>query len=194
MPFVTEEIFCTLQSEEETIMLSQWPVYQEEFYYPAEESMIEKIKEAVRSVRNLRAEMDVPPSKKAYMYVVCENQENQEIFQNLTGVYQGFLGASQVQVQSDKEGISQDAVSVVTSSATIYIPLEELVDFAKEKERLLKEKEKLEKELQRSKGMLSNEKFISKAPESKIQEEKEKLEKYQTMMNQVVQRLEQLPI
>ena len=192
MPFITEEIFCTLQNEEETIMLSQWPEYKAEWNYPAEEEMIEKIKEAVRGVRNLRAEMDVPPSKKAHMYIVCEDAKNAEIFANLETTYAGFIGASQVQVQADKTGIADDAVSVVTSSAVIYIPLEDLVDFEKERERLNKEKARLEKELARSNGMLNNEKFISKAPESKIQEEKEKLEKYKQMMEQVCARLEQL--
>ncbi len=192
MPFITEEIFCTLQSEEETIMLSRWPEYQECWNFPAEEDMIEKIKEAVRGVRNLRSEMDVPPSRKAHVYIVCEDEQNEEIFCRLTGTYAGFMGASQVQVQADKAGIAQDAVSAVTGSAVIYIPLEDLVDFEKERERLNKEKERLTKELARSEGMLNNERFISKAPESKIQEEKEKLAKYRQMMEQVLARLEQL--
>ena len=192
MPFITEEIYCTLQSEEETIMLSSWPVYRDDWNYPAEEEMIEKIKEAVRGVRNLRAEMDVPPGRKAHIYVVCENERNAETFRKLTNTYAGFMGASQIQVQSDKTGIASDAVSVVTGSAVLYIPLEDLVDFEKERERLNKEKARLEKELARSEGMLNNEKFISKAPESKIQEEKEKLAKYRQMMDQVLARLEQL--
>ena len=126
------------------------------------------------------------------MYIVCEDAKNAEIFRNLENTYAGFMGASQVDVQTDKAGIADDAVSVVTASAVIYIPLEDLVDFEKERERLTKEKERLEKELARSNGMLNNEKFISKAPESKIQEEKEKLEKYKQMMEQVCARLEQL--
>ena len=173
-------------------MLSQWPEYTESRHYPKEEDMIDKIKEAVRGVRNLRAEMDVPPSRKAHMYIVCEDANNAEIFKELENTYASFLGASQVQVQSDRTGIAEDAVSVVTASAVIYIPLEDLVDFEKERERLNKEKERLEKELARSNGMLNNEKFISKAPESKIREEKEKLEKYRQMMDQVLARLEQL--
>ena len=192
MPFVTEEIFCTLQSEEETIMRSRWPEYQEAWNYPDEEEMIEKAKEAVRGVRNLRAEMDVPPSKKAAMFVVCEDGKNRETFRALTADYAGLMGASRIQVQADKDGIAGDAVSVVTSCGVIYIPLEELVDFEKERERLSKEKARLEKELARSNGMLNNEKFMQKAPEEKIREEREKLEKYRQMMEQVSARLEQL--
>ncbi len=207
MPFITEEIFCTLQAEEEspsgdtcmpsgkkeeTIMLSSWPVYAESRNYPAEEEMIETVKEAVRAVRNLRSEMDVPPSKKAHIYVVCEEQKHAETFESLVSTYAGMMGAMKVQVQRDKTGIAGDAVSAVTGAAVLYIPLEDLVDFEKERERLTKEKERLEKELARSNGMLNNEKFLSRAPESKIQEEKEKLAKYEQMMAQVCERLGQL--
>ena len=95
------------------------------------------------------------------------------------------MGASEVRIQSDKTGIAEDAVSIVIPDAVVYIPLEDLVDMAKEKERLEKEQARLEKELARSKGMLSNERFLSKAPEAKVQEEKDKLAKYEQMMEQV---------
>ncbi len=192
MPFITEEIFCTLQSEEETLMLSEWPMFQEKYCYPAEEEMIEKMKEAVRGVRNIRSQMEVPPSRKAHIYIVCPDEKNARIFETLSVTCGGFMGASGIKVQPDKTGIAEDAVSVVTSSGVIYIPLEDLVDFEKERERLEKEKARLEKELARSAGMLNNEKFISKAPEEKIREEREKQEKYRLMMEQVCARLEQL--
>ena len=192
MPFLTEEIFCTLQSEEETLMLSEWPSVREDRCYPAEEAMIEKIKEAVRGMRNLRSEMDVPPSRKAHIYIVCEEDENARIFASLSSTYAGFLGASQVDVQTDRSGIADDALSVVTASAVLYIPLEDLVDLQKERERLEKEKANLEKELARSAGMLNNQSFLSKAPEEKIRSEQEKQKKYQQMMEQVCARLAQL--
>ncbi|MCI8282026.1 MAG: valine--tRNA ligase [Lachnospiraceae bacterium] len=192
MPFITEEIFCTLQSEEETLMLSQWPVFEEACCYPTEEEMIAKMKEAVRGVRNIRSQMDVPPSRKAHIYIVCPDENNARTFESLSSTYGGFMGASKIDVQQDKAGIAEDAVSVVTSSGVIYIPLEDLVDFEKERERLEKEKARLEKELARSAGMLNNEKFISKAPEEKIRQEREKQEKYRQMMEQVCARLEQL--
>ena len=201
MPFITEEIFCTLQSQEdtcmpfgkkeETIMLSAWPTYTESRNYPQEEEMIDIIKEAIRAVRTLRTEMDVPPSKKARVYIVCKEVKEAMTFCDLVGICAALMGASQVNVYPDRAGIAGDVVSAVTSAAVIYIPLEELVDFEKERERLTKEKERLEKELARSQGMLNNEKFLSKAPESKIQEEKEKLAKYQQMMDQVCERLTQ---
>ncbi|MBP3544013.1 MAG: valine--tRNA ligase [Lachnospiraceae bacterium] len=192
MPFVTEEIFCNLQDEEESIMISSWPVYKEEWSFETEEQAVETIKEAVRAIRNVRTGMNVPPSKKAKVYVVSDDAAVQNIFEN-GKVFFATLGyASEVAIQKDTVGIADDAVSVVIHKAVIYIPLEELVDIEKEKERLTKEKERLTKELARVNGMLNNERFISKAPEAKVKEEKEKLAKYEQMMKQVEERLEQL--
>ena len=185
MPFITEEIFCTLHPEEDTIMLADWPVYEEARNFAKEESMVERCKELVKSVRNRRSEMDVPPSRKAAVHIVSENEEVCEIFEAEKDMYAGLMGASEVRIQSDKTGIAEDAVSIVIPDAVVYIPLEDLVDMAKEKERLEKEQARLEKELARSKGMLSNERFLSKAPEAKVQEEKDKLAKYEQMMEQV---------
>ena len=185
MPFITEEIFCTLHPEEDTIMLADWPVYEETRNFAKEESMVERCKELVKSVRNRRSEMDVPPSRKAAVHIVSENEEVRDIFEVEKDMYAGLMGASEVRIQSDKTGIAEDAVSIVIPDAVVYIPLEDLVDMAKEKERLEKEQARLEKELARSKGMLSNERFLSKAPEAKVQEEKDKLAKYEQMMEQV---------
>ncbi len=185
MPFITEEIYCTLHPDQETIMLSDWPVYTEERNYPAQEAMVERCKELVKSVRNRRSEMDVPPSRKAAVYLVSENEEVRDIFESEKDMYAGLMGASEVMVAADKTNIAQDAVSIVIPDAVVYIPLEELVDMEKEKERLFKEKERLEKEIARAKGMLGNERFLSKAPEAKVQEEKDKLLKYEQMMEQV---------
>ncbi|MBO5302983.1 MAG: valine--tRNA ligase [Lachnospiraceae bacterium] len=185
MPFITEEIFCTLHPQADTIMLADWPVYTTERDFAKEEAMVERCKELVKSVRNRRSEMDVPPSRKATVYIVSDNTEVRDIFEAEKDMYAGLMGASEVLVQADKAGISEDAVSVVIPDAVVYIPLEDLVDMAKEKERLEKEQARLEKELARSKGMLSNERFLSKAPEAKVAEEKEKLAKYEQMMEQV---------
>ena len=185
MPFITEEIYCSLHPDQETIMLSDWPVYTEERNYPAQEAMVERCKELVKSVRNRRSEMDVPPSRKAAVYLVSENEEVRDIFESEKDMYAGLMGASEVMVAADKTNIAQDAVSIVIPDAVVYIPLEELVDMEKEKERLFKEKERLEKEIARAKGMLGNERFLSKAPEAKVQEEKGKLLKYEQMMEQV---------
>ena len=192
MPFITEEIFCSLQDEEESIMVSEWPVFEEEFDFKAEENEVEMIKNAVRNIRNLRADMNVPPSKKASVYVVSEKEEVRKVFED-SRVFFATLGyASEVHVQADKAGIADDAVSTVIPDAVIYMPFAELVDVEKEIARLEKEAKRLEGEIKRAKGMLSNEKFISKAPAAKVEAEKEKLEKYTSMAAQVAERLSQL--
>ena len=192
MPFITEEIFCTLQNEEESIMISAWPKYAEERSFAKEEKAIETIKEAVRGIRNIRSEMNVAPSRKAGVYVVSEDEGILNTFTEGKLFFASLAYASEVVMQKDKTGIAQDAVSVVIPGATLYIPFAELVDIAQEIERLQKEQKRLEGELARVNGMLSNERFISKAPEAKIAEEKEKLAKYTQMMEQVTTRLAQL--
>lgn len=192
MPFITEEIFCTLQDEEPTIMLSEWPKYKEEWNFPEAEKAVEHVKDLVKGVRNTRTEMDVPPSRKAKIFIVTEDSGLWQTFEDMKNAYSLLASASEVQVQADKSGIGEDAVSVVIPGAVVYLPLEDLVDLEKEKERLLKEKERLSKELSRSRGMLSNEKFLSRAPEAKVQEEKDKLAKYEQMMAQVEERLKQM--
>ncbi|MCI6498706.1 valine--tRNA ligase [Lachnospiraceae bacterium HCP1S3_C3] len=192
MPFVTEEIFCTLQNKEESIMISKWPEYTEDRHFAAEEEAVETIKEAVRSIRNARAGMNVPPSRKAKVYVVSDSDKIRAIFENGNVFFATLSYASDVKIQADKSGIEEDAVSAVIPGATIYMPFAELVDIDKEIERLKKEEERLNKELARVNGMLSNEKFISKAPEAKINEEKEKKAKYETMMEQVKAQLAHL--
>ena len=192
MPFITEEIFCNLQDEEESIMISNWPVYKEEFSFPVEENAIETIKEAVRGIRNTRTSMNVAPSRKAKVYVVSAEESLRGIFENGRVFFAALGYASEVIVQDNKNGIDSDAVSVVIPNGTIYMPFAELVDIAKEIERLENEEKRLNGELARVNGMLSNERFVSKAPAAKLQEEKDKLEKYTQMMEQVKERLSHL--
>ena len=192
MPFITEEIFCTLQSEEESIMVSDWPVYDETRSFIKEEKDIEIIKEAVRGIRNIRTEMNVAPSKKASVFVVSDNADVSGAFKDGSLFFASLANASEVSVQAAKEGIAEDAVSVVIPGATLYIPFAELVDIAQEIERLKKEEKKLQGEIARADGMLKNERFLSKAPEAKVAEEKEKLEKYTQMLEQVQTRIAQL--
>ena len=191
MPFITEEIFTALNPEVETIMLADWPVAMDANSFAKEEQMIEHLKDLVRGVRNVRTQMDVPVSRKAKLFITSDQAMVREAFELLKGSYMTLASASEVVVQEGKDGIGDDAVSVVIPDAVIYMPLEDLVDFEKEKERLLKEKKRLEGELKRSENMLSNEKFISKAPAAKIEEEKAKQQKYQQMMEQVEERLRQ---
>ncbi len=192
MPFITEEIFCTLQSEEESIMISDWPRYQEERNFPKEEKDIEIIKEAVRGIRNVRTEMNVAPGRKAQVFVVSGNETVIDAFTEGKLFFASLAGASDVAIRRDKTGIAEDAVSVVTAGATLYIPFAELVDLNQERERLEKEEKRLVGELARVNGMLGNERFLSKAPQEKIAEERMKLEKYTRMMEQVKERLAQL--
>ena len=192
MPFITEEIFCNLQDDEESIMISQWPEYREEFNFPEDELAIETIKEAVRGIRNTRTSMNVAPSRKAKVYVVSEDEKLKSIFENGRVFFASLGYASDVVIQSDKSGIDTDAVAVVIPNGTIYMPFAELVDISKEIERLEKEEKNLEGELKRVNGMLNNEKFVSKAPAAKLQEERDKLAKYTQMMEQVKERLAHL--
>ena len=192
MPFVTEEIYCTLLPEEESIMISQWPTVQEEWDFPLYAPVVESVKEAVRGVRNIRAEMNVPHNKKTKVYIVGADDQACEMYELMKQSYQNFLSASKIRVQSSRQGIPEDAVSVVVSNAVVYLPLDELVDLEKEKERLQKEEKRLTKEIARAEGMLNNPNFVNKAPEKKIQEEREKLQKYQDMMAKVRQQLEQM--
>ena len=191
MPFITEEIYRNLTGEE-SIMISAWPEFKNEWNFAKEEAEVELIKEAVRSIRNVRSSMNVPPSKKAHVIVVSEKPEVRVVFEGSKAFFGTLSYASEVTVQADKAGIGEDAVSALIPDAAVYMPFAELVDLEKEIERLKKEEERLKKELARVNGMLGNEKFISKAPQSKIDEEKEKLQKYTQMMNQVKEHLSAL--
>ena len=192
MPFITEEIFRTVQSKEDSIMVSSWPVWRDDFCFDREEGEVEEIKEAVRGIRNVRAEMNVAPSKKVDMFVVSDDPAIRENFTRNELFFATLGGASSVEVQADKSGIGDDAVSVVVPGAAVYIPLAELVDIGAEIERLKKEEARLEGELKRSANMLGNEKFLAKAPQAKIDEEKAKQEKYKQLMEGVKERLSAL--
>ena len=198
MPFVTEEIFCTIKEEtgddamDESIMISDWPKNDKAYDFPADEKNIEIIKEAVKGVRNVRSSMNVPPKKAADATVVSGDSAVLDSFRAGELYFKALINAPSVAYQSDKSGIPDDAVSVVTGSATVYIPLAELIDVSEEVARLEKEEKRLEGELKRSNSMLNNEKFLSKAPAEKIAEEKEKLKSYENMMAEVKERLNAL--
>ena len=191
-PFITEEIYDTLTDSSSPLMKQDWPSYDKALDFAEDEAEIEAIKEAVRAIRNIRTEMNVAPSRKAQNYVVTTNDRVRKTFEHSKVFFATLAYASEVFIQEDKAGIADDAVSVAIPDAVIYIPFADLVDIEKEKERLLKEKAKWEAEIKRSEGMLNNERFISKAPEAKVQEERDKLEKNKQMLKQVTDRLEAL--
>lgn len=192
MPFITEEIFTTVQNDEESIMVSAWPVFKEEWHFEDEENAINLIKEAVRNIRNIRATMNVPPSKKAKVFVVSEDAAVRSVFENGKVFFSTLGYASDVIIQSDKTGVDDDAVSTVIPNAVIYMPFAELVDIDKEIARLKGERDKIQKEVDRVTGKLNNESFVSKAPEKVVLEEKEKLVKYAQMKVQIEERLSAL--
>ena len=192
MPFITEEIYCTLLPEEESIMISEWPVYREERNFPDAEKAIEGFKEVVRGIRNTRTEMNVPNNRKTSLHIVAKDAETAAMYENSKKSFVNLAFAKEILVQTDKNGISEDAVSVVVSNAVVYMPLEDLIDKDKEIERLTKETERLTKEIARCEGMLNNPNFVNKAPASKVDAEKDKLAKYKEMMDKVKGQLEQL--
>ena len=188
-PFITEEIFDTLENPETPLMCQSWPEFSETLNFQEDEAEIETIKEAVRSIRNVRTNMNVAPSRKAMTYVVTENERVRKTFEHSKVFFATLAYASDVIIQSDKTGIADDAVTVAIPDAVIHIPFADLVDIAKEIERLEKEKQKWEAEIKRSTGMLNNERFTSKAPAEKVEEEREKLQRNTQLLQQVTERL-----
>lgn len=189
MPFVTEEIYQHLHTEGESIMVSDWPIYKEEFNDVLSEEKMETVMETIRSIRNIRAEMKVPVTRKAKAVFVVEEETMGTIFQQEQSTFMRLAGVSEFKVYRDKSNIPEDAVSKVIKGVEIYIPMAELLDFEKEMERLLKEKANLESELARVNGKLQNEKFVSKAPAAVVEAEREKQKKYSEMYGKVVERI-----
>ncbi|MDF2877360.1 MAG: valine--tRNA ligase [Clostridia bacterium] len=192
IPFITEEIFMGLQHQEESIMISQWPVFKEEWQFISDEEEIELIKGAVRAVRNLRTEMNVPPSRKAKIIIVSKEEQIIDLFKRGKVFFSVLASASEVILQQDTKGIEADAVSALIPNAVLYIPFADLVDLQKELERLGKEKQKLEMEVDRVNKKLANEGFVAKAPAALIEEEKAKKAKYEDMLSAIVERIEKL--
>ena len=190
MPFITEEIYSYLPvRDKKSIMISDWSIAKDELNFPIEEENLETIKEAIKGVRNLRSEMDVPPSKKAKLVIVTEDTE---LFKLGTAFYLKLAGASEVVVSKDKSEVPENAISVVVNKAEIFMPQDDLVDKAKEIERLNAEKKRLEGEIKRVEGKLSNESFVAKAPQAVVDKEKEKGEMYREMLSKVLEGLEKL--
>ncbi len=192
MPFITEEIYCTLNPDEESIMIADYPTFEEAMNFAREAEETDIIQSAVKAIRNVRTSMNVPPSKKANVYVVSEDENIRTVFEEGRVFFATLARAEEVIIQTDKSGIDEKAVSALIPNAQLCIPFDQLVDVQKEIERLSKEEQRLSKEIARCEGMLGNERFTSKAPAQKVEEEKQKLQTYKTMMDQVRNRLAQL--
>jgi valyl-tRNA synthetase len=190
MPYITEEIYCNLPGVAESITISSWPEFTEELESSESEEHMNYVIEAIKALRNVRAEMNVPPSRKAK--VLIRTTEGREAFEKGRTYFEKLASASEVEFIETKEEATDNMVSTITKGAELFMPLLDLVDIEKELERLNKEKEKLEKEIDRVEKKLSNERFVSKAPEAVVNEEKEKGEKYKEMFNSVVERINSL--
>ena len=189
MPFITEEIYRHLRTDDESVMISEWPVYRLEWDDPDSEKKMYSIMEAVRSIRNIRAEMKVPAARKIKVLFIIEDEELGTIFNKEASTFMRLSGVSGFTVSKNKSDIPDGAVSSVISGVEIFIPLEDLIDFDKELKRLYKEKENLEDELKRVNGKLGNESFVSKAPVQVVEAEREKQKKYSELYEKVIERI-----
>ena len=190
MPFITEEIYTKLYNDDETIMTAEWPKFEEKYAFQKEEQEIEKLKDVIIGIRNIRNNMNVHPSRKSKLIVVTENYKN--LINESESILNKLGFAESIELKNNKNGIPSNAVSVVTDGIEVFMPFEDLVDLEAEKERLQNEKTKLESEVARATKMLSNPGFVNKAPEAKINEEKAKLTKYQEMLDSVNERLKNI--
>lgn len=190
MPFITEEIYTKLYNDDETIMTAEWPKFEEKYAFQKEEQEIEKLKDVIIGIRNIRNNMNVHPSRKSKLIVVAENYKN--LINESESILNKLGFAESIELKNNKNGIPSNAVSVVTDGIEVFMPFEDLVDLEAEKERLQNEKTKLESEVARATKMLSNPGFVNKAPEAKINEEKAKLVKYQEMLDSVNERLKNI--
>ncbi len=192
MPFITEEIFTTVQAKEPSIMVSSWPKWREDFSFPEQEKDIEMIKDAVSGIRKMRSDRNVAPSRKSKVFVVSDNDKTLDVFRKDQLFFETLAYANEVVLQKDQTGIPEGAVSVIEPFATFFIPMQDLMDISAEIERLTKELARLSGELTRSEKMLSNERFLAKAPQAKIDEEKEKQENYRLQYASVDAMLQQM--
>lgn len=191
MPFVTSEIYDNLVCyDEKELMVSKWPETSDKSVFEKEEETVEKLKQIIGEIRNIRANMNIHPSKKSELIFVTERYEKEIIEAKEFILKLGF--GNEIKVQKDKTGIPENAIAILQEGIELYMPLEDLIDMEEEKNRLQNEITKLEAEVQRCEKILSNPGFVNKAPEAKINEEKEKLNKYKEMLNSTQERLSKL--
>jgi valyl-tRNA synthetase len=191
MPFVTTKIYSELVSyDNKDLMISNWPEVKKNFSFENEEKLVEQLKETIVEIRNVRANMNIHPSKKSELIFVSKSNKK-ELEQAKEFILKLGFG-NELKIQENKDGIKDNAIGIIKGEIELYIPFEGLVDLAEEKKRLEAEKEKLENEVLRCEKMLSNPGFVNKAPESKIKEEKEKLAKYNNMLQNVKSRLDNI--
>ena len=189
MPFLTEEIWQAIPHDGEALIISKWPEYREELNFKAEEDAMESIMNAIRSIRNRRAEMNVPPSKKCSLYITTSKQD---VFESGIPFFLRLAYADQVEVLAADPADHEKMASCITADAKLYMPMSQLVDTEKELARIAKEKAKVEQDIARTEGKLQNEKFISKAPEAVVNQEREKLARIKALFAQLCEAEESL--
>ena len=189
MPFITEEIWQAIPHEGEALIVAAWPKHREELSFKSEETAMESIMTAIRAVRNRRAEMNVPPSKKCTLYIVTDKQE---VFRSGAGFMTRLAYADQVVIAANEPAGHESMASCVTHDATLYMPMSQLVDVAKELERIAKEREKAQKGLSGIQAKLNNPGFTAKAPEAVVNAEREKAQKYESLLKQLAESEERL--
>ena len=192
MPFITEKIYCQLYNNDESIMIADWPKFDEKYNFKLEEAHIEEMKNLISQIRNIRTNMNVHPSKKSDLIFIVDDKEYEKLLKSSESWIEKLGFGSKTKIEKDETNIPKHAVSALANGIKVFIPFEELVDIEEERAKLQAEKERLEAEVARSTKMLSNPGFINKAPEAKVQEEKEKMKKYQDMLADTIKRLEQL--
>ena len=189
MPYITEEIWQALPNREEALIVSKWPEYNEELVFEKEERATEYIENAIREIRNARSEMNIENSKKSNTLVYTKDPEVKEIFEEMKGLLLSLGYSNSVEITDDEGRKNSENIAIVLDKAEIQLPLKELVDFEKELKRLQKDKKDAEAELKRAKGKLSNQGFVSKAPAKLIEEEKEKVTKYEEILKTVEEQI-----
>ncbi len=190
IPYMTEEIYQAIYGKEQSIMVSDWPKYSKEFEYLEDEQSVELIKEIVKNIRNMKANMNVAPSKKTSAIFVTKTKKN--VIEKSMNILQKLVNIERYTIEQTKENVDKNAVAIIVPEVEVYIPLGELVDIEQEKQRLLAEIKKYESEILRVDKMLANSGFVQKAPKEKIEEEKAKKEKYLEMLETTKQRLANL--
>ena len=192
MPFITEEIWGHMIGTNERLISSKWPEINDERIYNKEEEQIRLVMDIVRSIRNIKAEMDVPPSKKISVYFIPGNATIQHLIEEGKSYFKSLTNVESMFFSTNKESLGDNMASSVIDGVEIFIPLADLIDYDKELERLGKEKERLDNEIKRASGKINNKSFVDKAPEQVVAAEKGKLEKYMEMYNKVIERIEQI--
>ncbi|NBG89494.1 valine--tRNA ligase [Isachenkonia alkalipeptolytica] len=192
MPFITEEIWQNIKEDYSSVIVAPWPEYNEKAHFPKEEGEVALVMEIIKNLRNIRSDMNVAPSRKAKLMIHTEDKSKKEIANRHLSYFKSLAGVSEMEILKDPDSVPKDAVSAVVEGIDLFIPLEDLLDIEKELKRLGEEKKKYQKEVKRAEGKLQNQGFIKKAPESLVEEEKEKVEKYRKMLKTIEDRLNQL--